>query len=314
MSSSPSPSDRPRAPQLVVVGSLNIDLIAQVATLPAPGETVGGARLLRRFGGKGANQAVAAARLGARVSMIGCVGDDADGRAYTAHLRDEGIAVEGLHRATGVPTGTALIAVDAHAENTIICAPGANDQLTAARVIACRRTIAAATRLLVQWEVPLPSVVAAIRMANRAGIPVQLNPSPWRDDFPWGRVRIDTLVVNENEARNLFGWAAAKPQLLGSRLAKLRVERLVLTRGARSTVAVTDGACRIIPTVRVKPVDTVGAGDTFAGACAVFLAAGVPFEEAVLRANAAGAAATLKPGAQEAMPTRSAVERLLRRR
>jgi ribokinase len=311
-SSAPSPR-RPRPPRLVVVGSLNVDLIARVARLPAPGETVSGLRLLRRFGGKGANQAVAAARQGATVSFIGCLGDDADGRAYAAHLRREGIGIAGVHRVPRQPTGAALIAVDARAENTIICVPGANGTLTGAQVSAHRGRISAADRLLLQWEVPAPAVLAAIRIANGAGVPVLMNPSPWRPGFPWGRVRIDTLVVNENEARELFGGDAGTPLRLGSRLAAFGLTRLVITRGARTTLAITEGDVAEIPTLPVTPVDTVGAGDAFAGACAAYLAAGCRFEDALARANAAGAAATLKPGAQEAIPTRRAVERLLRR-
>lgn len=302
-----------RPPRLAVVGSLNLDIIAQVARLPAPGETVPGTKLLRRFGGKGANQAVAAARQGAAVSLIGCVGDDADGAAYVARLAAEGIDPAGLHRTTLAPTGTALIGIDARGENAIICTAGANGRLGAAQVRAQHARIADADLLLVQWEIPRPALLAAIRIANRAGVPVLMNPSPWREDFPWGRVRIDTLVVNAAEARALFGRAAENPAALAIRLAACGVSRLAVTAGAAPTLLVAGGHSVAVPTLPVVPIDTVGAGDTFAGVLAAQLAGGADFAAAARHANVAGALATLKRGAQEGMPSRPAVLRALRR-
>ncbi len=288
-------------PRLAVVGSLNVDLIATVERLPRAGETIAASGLVRRFGGKGANQALAAARQGAQVSMIGCVGDDADGRAYREHFERQGIECTGLSVAKRELTGTALIAVDATAENLIVVAPGANGCLRAADVRRQREKIARAGALLVQLEVPLPAVLEAMRIANRAGVPVVFNPSPWRADFPWGGPRIDVVIVNEGEA---------------TALRKLRVAQigtLVITRGALPTRCLSPDGEFEVPALRVKPVDTVGAGDAFAGTLTTALAHGRTPREAIARANCAGALTTLQPGAQEALPNSRTVDQAVRK-
>lgn len=294
--------------RIVVVGSLNIDLIARVHRLPGPGETVAAHTLLRRFGGKGANQAVAAARQGAAVTMIGCVGDDADGAEYCKRLAvQEKINVHGIVCIAGEPTGTALIAVDGQGQNNIVVAAGANAKLTAAIIRASAKTIRRAKVLLTQLEAPLPAVLAAIRIANSATIPVVFNPSPLRNDFPWGDVALHTVIVNELEARQIFGCPvggiAKNLNKWRRQLAARRITQLLITRGARSTICLTNERYFTTPTLKVKPVDTVGAGDAFAGTFATRLAEGFPLEDAIVKANHAGALTTLKPGAQEAMPT-----------
>ena len=299
---------------MVVVGSLNLDLIAQVERLPAAGETVPARGLLRRFGGKGANQAVAAARQGATVTLIGCVGNDADGAAYREHLaRREGINVRSLRQIPRTPTGTALIAVDRHGQNSIVVVAGANARLTAATVRAPAAIFRRAQALLVQLEVPLPAVLEAMRLANAAGVPVVFNPSPLRADFPWGRVTLHAVIVNEIEAQQIFGRPVGNLERTAPawryELAERRISQLLITRGAKSTLCLTADRCFAVPTVRVRPVDTVGAGDTFAGKFTARLAEGCALAEAVALANCAGALATLKSGAQEAMPTRRATQR-----
>jgi len=170
---------------------------------------------------------------------------------------------------------------------------------------------------VLQFEVPMPTVVAAVRLANRAGIPVVLNPSPWRPGFPWGRCRVDTLIVNDGEAQAIFDLPvrslSSRRSAWLSGLRRRGVTRLVITRGAQSTLVLTEQTFLEVPTLRVRPVDTVGAGDAFAGTFAVGLAGGGGLEAAVRQANCAGALATLKAGAQEAIPTRSAVQKALRR-
>src|SRR5437870_4340835 len=198
-------------PKIAVVGSLNIDLIASVERLPVAGQTVAATSFSRRFGGKGANQAVAAARQGAAVSLIGCVGDDAEGRAYRQRLRAEGLVTTGISTTSQALTGTALIAVDRKGENIIVVASGANGQLTPAMVRTQERRIAPVHFLLLQFEVSMGTVVEAIRIANRAGVPVVLNPSPLRDGFPWGKCRLDTVIVNAGEAQAIFGLSLANP-------------------------------------------------------------------------------------------------------
>ncbi len=299
-------------PGIVVLGSLNVDLLAVVEHLPGPGETVRAHQLERRFGGKGANQAVAAARQGAGVSMLGCLGRDADGRGYRARLLHEGIGIGGIGRAATAGTGTALIAVEQSGENQIVVFPGANGELTAAFIRRRRRVIAAAGALLLQLEVPLPAVLEAMHVANNAGVPVYFNPSPWREDFPWGREALDTVIVNETEAKHLLGLpnlSETSPLTAGrAQLDRLRISCLVITRGAASTLACTLAETWEIPAHRVTSVDTVGAGDTFAGTYVARRLAGYSIPAALRSANVAAALSTLLSGAQEAMPTGMATD------
>jgi ribokinase len=272
--------------------------------------------LVQRFGGKGANQAVAAARQGARVAMIGCVGDDDNGRAYRRRLRTEGIDVTGISATGRALTGTALIAVDRGAENIIIVAAGANGELTPAAIRARRPQISSAAILLLQLEVPMPTVIEAVRLANRAKVPVVLNPSPLREGFPWGRCNLDTLVVNAGEAQAIFGLplgnSSAGLAKWQRALAHRRIERLIITQGARPTLCISASGHLKVPTLAVKPVDTVGAGDAFAGAFAARRAGGADVLSAIRYANCAGALATLKAGAQESIPKKALTERALR--
>lgn len=313
------------APRIVVVGSLNIDYIAAVEKLPAAGETVFATGLVQRFGGKGANQAMAAAAQGAKVSMIGCVGADDHGRAYCKRLRGAGIHAAGIATTKKALTGTALIAVDKSAENVIVVAPGANNYLSPTDLLKQRRLIAAAHALLLQQEIPTATIVEAIRMANRAKVPVFLNPSPLRKDFPWGKVQIEVLIANEGEAQAIFGKQQSDWQ---RRLAPLRINRAIVTRGAKPTMCFDTHQQFQVPTIAVKPVDTVGAGDAFAGAFVACYteslnragtrstASDSPILSQLLAAirlaNCAGALATLKPGAQESIPSRIATEKAAR--
>lgn len=305
---------RAAAASLVVVGSLNVDLIATVKRLPAPGETVPATGLERRFGGKGANQALAAARQGANVTLIGCLGDDPDGRDYRNHLRREGINCSTVNTVRG-GTGSAFIAVDAKGENQIIVIPGANAALTAPTLKVQRARIEVARALLTQLEVPLESVVEAVKLANGRQVPVILNPSPCRSDFPWGKVRVDVLIVNAGEAREIFGADAADmPEAVKDWQEKLKAKNvgvLIVTRGDKSTLVLHGEGFKKVATHAVRPVDTVGAGDTFAGAFATYHAEGMPLLECVRWANAAGALATLKHGAQEGIPMRGDVQSAL---
>ena len=299
-------SDRP----LLVLGSMNVDLFARVHRLPGAGETVGGAELTRRFGGKGANQALAAALQGATVRMLGCVGSDGEGRAYREHLRRAGVDDSLVLSAAGHPTGTAFITLDKHGENQIVVVPGANGAVSEQQVLAASAEIAAAGALLAQWEVPTPAMAAAFTIAARQRVPVIFNPSPLQTDFPWGRWSLAALIVNETEALQLCGtsepaaWAAAR--------ARLGVETLIVTRGAASTWVCAGEGSFEVPTLKVAPLDTVGAGDAFAGTFAARRCEGASLRSAVAAANCAGALATQAIGAQESLPSRGAVEEALR--
>jgi len=298
--------------RIVVVGSLNMDLIARVERLPKPGQTVSATNLLQRFGGKGANQAIAAVRQQSIVSMIGCVGDDAAGSAYRDYLRQQGIDDSGVDTIAGVVTGTAMIAVDNAAENQIIVVSGANDMMDAGHVGRHEALIAAADVVLLQWEIPRPVVIETLRLAARHGTPVVMNPSPFRGAFPWGEHPLHTLIVNEGEAEAIFGQFGLNPiKWLQEALKSHGITRLVITRGAASTLGILETFHVEVPTLTVQPVDTVGAGDSFAGAYAACLAREMGFSDSLRHANAAGALATLMPGAQESIPCRSDVKRAL---
>lgn len=281
-----------------VVGSANLDLVANVDVLPAPGATVLATGYAEHAGGKGLNQAVAAARLGASVAFVGSVGDDAAGAALTAVMRAEGINVAALRTVRGAPTGRALINVDARAENSIVVVAGAN-ALTDDSVA---DVLPDATVVLAQLEVPLVAVVAAFRMARERGATTVLNPAPARDLPDDVLALVDVLVPNEGEAAALGGAA---------RLRSLGVSAVVTTLGPRgASVEWRDGTVAV-PPFPVSPVDTTGAGDAFIGVLCAEMARGADVTSAARTAAAAGALATTRPGAVPSLPTRTEVLRLL---
>jgi len=275
-------------PHLIVVGSSNTDLVIQCARLPKPGETLLGGAFARFAGGKGANQAVAAARAGARVTFIGAHGNDDFGRAAKAGLRREGIDVRYFRERRQVPSGIALILVGGRdRQNLIAVARSANDTLSAADVRAARSVFRQADAVVAQLEVPLAAVQAAAELAASAGIPFILNPAPARK-LPANLLRlVDTLTPNEHEV-GVVGKGA---------------RRTVVTLGARG---VRVGKQRI-PAPKVKPVDTVGAGDCFTAWLAVGIAEGLSLEDAARRAVNAASIAVTRPGAQPGMPYRREV-------
>ena len=286
------------AARIVVLGSLNVDLVTRVPALPRAGETVIGDRLLTFTGGKGANQAVAAARLGGRVAMVGRVGRDAGGDALLRQLALDGVDSAGVERDGEEPSGAALIMVGPDGENLIAVAPGANGHVGDADV---ERALGAAGPdglLVLQLEIPLAAAARAIGAGRR----VLLNAAPATADLPPGLLRgLEALVVNESEAAALLGGAAAGVEAArelhaaGARLA-------VVTLGAAGAALCDAGGARLAEPFRVAAVDTTAAGDAFVGALAVGLAAGRPAAEAVRFANAAGAAAATRAGAQESLP------------
>lgn len=294
---------------VTVLASLNIDLVASVESLPSSGETVQATQLTKFFGGKGANQAVAAARQGAAVSIIGCVSNDAEGRNYQKRLQVEGIDVSAIRRHHEALTGTAMIGVDAKGENLIMVAQGANGKLTAGWVRENQRRIETANYLLLQFEVPREAILEAIQLATAAEVPVIVNPSPFDRHFPWLTVKADTIIVNETEAERLFSLspnslnAQCSPWLKAMRAHA--IDQLIITRGVRPTLVLVRKTEQFleVPMIKVSPIDTVGAGDTFAGTLASALSNGLPLEQALTQANTAGALATLAPGGQEAMPS-----------
>ena len=289
--------------RVTVMGSLNVDRLWRVQRLPGAGETVFATEARLEFGGKGANQAVAAARHGSRVAMVGALGDDADGRMYREHLRSEGVSAEWVAMLPGVATGAAFICVDRKGENQIIVDPGANGKLSTGYVSEALAVLLPQTDVLVVGlECPLQVALTALRAAAAAGVCAVFNPSPVLPEFPWGSVPIEVVIVNEHECAAVF--AQPEPQ----EAARCAVRNLIVTQGSSPTVWVGAEGVLPVPAYPVQPLDTVGAGDTFAGTLAARRAEGAPWTDAIRIANIAAALSTLGVGAQAPIPRRAEVE------
>jgi len=297
-------------PRILVIGSANVDLTVAVARLPAPGETVSEGDLLVNHGGKGANQAVAARRLGADVRFIGCVGDDPSGRAIHEALASEGIGVAGLTTTTTAATGTALIVVDAAGRNQIAVAPGANRALTAEMVEARAEDLEWAQVVVCQLETPLPTVRWALVEARRRGALTVLNPAPVPPAplDPWPP--IDFLTPNAGEAARLSG-VDTDVSAAAAALRRHGFGAVVITLGERGGFVDSGTERFAFPAFAVNAVDTTAAGDAFNAALAVALAEGRPLAAVVRFAGAAGALTCTRRGAQASLPARVEVDRLL---
>ena len=298
-------------PIVTVVGSLNVDYVATVGRFPSPGETIAAADLEVVFGGKGANQAIAAARQGCEVRLLGSVGNDEMGASYRKYLVGEGISVDTVRTVADARTGSAFINVDDSGENTIVVASGANGMTSEDQVKAAASCIAGSRVLLAQFEVPLAAVVTAFSIANREGVVTVLNPSPIRSTFPWRDVSVGYLIVNEGEADAIFEFVPYGPFDAGNLrtlLEEMRVRTLIVTRGSESTLVYAPESFFEVRTLPILPVDTVGAGDAFAGCLAARLADGESIRDAVRAANCAGALTALGAGAQAPIPGREKVD------
>ena len=295
---------------VVVVGSSNIDLIASVDRLPSPGETLLGHRVVQSFGGKGANQAVAAARAGAEVGFLSKVGHDPHGDLIEQHLTTQGLSRIVLLRDAAAQTGVAMILVDAAGENQIVVVPGSNQQLTPADVQRHAELISGARVLLVQMEIPIETVQESLRLAKHHGLLTILNPAPACPLPPECFSMIDILTPNEREACVLSG--VTDPTEAAGILVNRGVGTVVVTRGAEGALVSRGKDVLHVPAFIVDAIDSTGAGDAFSGAFACGLAEGLSIEEALEMAVAAGALATTGHGAQAAMPTRSDINRLRR--
>jgi len=326
--------------KVTVVGSINIDLVTQVTSFPRPGETILGGDLQTIAGGKGANQAVAAARLGAEVTMVGRVGDDVFASQLKTNLAAEGIgrvgddvfasqlktnlAAEGIDvthvsASSDTASGVALILVDKEGQNNIVVASGANARVTPEDVDQAVEAIATAEVLLLQLEIPLESVCRAAEIAQKHGVKVILNPAPARP-LPVDLLSlIDILIPNESEASLLMsaldGSPTMSPKELLPSAAKLRsfgVEAVILTAGEQGAFLVEAGGTRRFPAFSVKQVvDTTAAGDAFVAGLATAIAEGKQLAEAVLWGNAAGMLTVTRAGAQPSLPSRTEIAALL---
>jgi ribokinase len=277
----------------VVVGSLNVDHTAQVEHLPRPGQTVIARAYRRALGGKGFNQAVTAARQGAEVVLVGCVGDDDGGEELLGALRREGVSTAFVRRHADLPTGRAHISVDALGNNSIVVVPGANGGASFPSA-----ALEGASVLLAQLEVPLTVVTAALAAAHAAGVTTILNPAPARELSNELLQHVDYLVPNEVESQHLgqvsFGGTA------------------IITQGERGAMVLRAGERdRRVPPVFVEPVDTTGTGDAFCGCFAAGLALGLSLDDALRRAAAAGAHAATIAGAMPSLPYADDVDALL---
>ncbi len=301
----------PNAPRIVVVGSTNTDLVATVPHLPFPGETVLGGALQTVAGGKGANQAVAAARLGGQVTFIARIGDDAFGTVSLEGFRRDGIDTRFVSVTPGIPSGVALISVnETTGENTIVVAPGANAYLSPEDVDAAAEAFDGADAIVLSLEVPLETITRAAAMGKERRIPVLLNPAPARTLSPELLANIDLLTPNETEAAFFAGETGEKEDVeaLAAQLMTLGIGAAVVTVGSAGALLATPDGIEHIPGIPVQAVDTVAAGDTFTGALAVEIAAGRSYRDAVRFANAAAALKVTRRGAQPGIPTRGEVE------
>ncbi len=304
-------------PRLLVIGSANLDFTVAVERLPGEGETVSGGALLISHGGKGANQALAARRLGAEVRLIAQLGQDAIGDRIVGHLTSAGLPAEGLRRDPDTATGVALIMVDRAGRNQIAVAPGANRTLTRERLHPLESWIEWADLLLCQLETPLETVRWALGEARRLGRRTILNPAPPRplpdDLYPL----VDVLTPNAGEALALGGVTGGGRDTIreaAQRLMRKGTRVVIVTLGADGALLVTPEDAIHVPGFSVDAVDTTAAGDAFTGALATALGSGTPPRDAVRFANAAGALTCTRRGAQESLPDRAAVEALLRPR
>lgn len=295
---------------VLVVGSANADLTVRVDRRPGAGETVLGTDLVESAGGKGANQAAAAARIGGRTALLARVGGDAYGELLLGAQRAAGTDVTPVIVDEAARTGTAMIIVDPDGDNSIVVSPGANAALTPQDVAAAKDTIAASAVVSLQLEIPMESVRAAAAAAEQAGARVVLNPSP----APAAALApellsvADPLVVNEHEARQLSGLTDGTPAQWAQALRDLGARSVVVTLGGEGALVLDASGAETVPGVRVKAVDTTGAGDAFTGALATRLARGDTLPGAARFAVRVGAAAVTKPGAQPSYPTRAELE------
>jgi ribokinase len=304
------------SPHILVIGSANVDFTVKVERLPQLGETVSGGDFLLSYGGKGANQALAAHLAGAPVFMIARIGRDTNGELLYQHLTAVGLNPQGLLRDPEVPAGVALIMVDSQGHNLIAAAPGSNRRLSVVDVQALEAKAFPGGILLTQLETPSETVEYGLRRALEAGMTTVLNPAPGRplrEDF----LALPHIITpNETEASLLSGITVTDldtARQAGDRLLAMGCQTVIITLGAQGALLARRGEVRHFPAFPVTPVDATAAGDAFSGTLAAALFEGLVLDQAIVRANAAGALCVTKRGAQEALPTRQEIEALLAR-
>lgn len=302
-------------PQIAVVGSINMDLVFKTPRMPAPGETLMGHSFHLVHGGKGANQAVAAARMGAEVHFVACVGDDVNGQSCLQALTQDGISLDHIRVIADTATGVAGILLDDAGQNCIVLTTGANALLNQADIARASNTIAQTKLLLCQLETPLATVVQALNVAKQADVKVVLNPALAQALSDQILAQVDYLVLNETEAAELSGLAVTDVESAALAAAKLQqrgASVVLVTLGALGMWVAALDSSYFLPAFKVEVVDTTAAGDTFVGSFAVAIAEGKDLRAACMLAQSAAALAVTKFGAQTSIPMRDAVEQQMR--
>ncbi len=302
---------------IIVFGSINMDLVAKTPRLPVAGETLQGYEFFTAPGGKGANQTVAAARLGVPTQMVGRVGGDEFGRQLLVGLQAAGVQTDGVLVDEATSSGVAVITVDDAGENNIIIIAGANGRLNETDVERLSSRLPGAAALLMQFEIPMPVVQQAAQAAHSAGVPVILDPAPVRDVPTELYPLVDIITPNQLEASGLVGFPVDGQETAAKASAELRqrgVGTVIVKLGAQGVFCATAEETFFVPAFSVQAVDTVAAGDAFNGALAVALTEGRPMREAVVWGAAAGAISATKAGAQPSLPNRETFDAFLQER
>jgi len=297
---------RRHPPRLVVLGSINMDLVVHCQELPVPGQTIMAESSSEFCGGKGANQAVAASLAGGEVTIIGAVGSDAFADRLIDNLKTHGVDCESVSRCDDHASGLAVIAVDSRGQNSIMVVPGANAAVTPDRVRAAESIIKESDCLMVQLEIPVESVLEGIRIARKHGIRVIVDPAPAPTDFPTSLLEVDFICPNETEATALTGLPVTTVEQATAaaiRLHELGAKVVAITMGEKGTLLHHDGKSTLVPAIRVEAIDATAAGDAFAGALAVRWAQTDDLLDAVSFANTAGGIAASRHGAQDSIAT-----------
>jgi len=304
-------------PTIVVVGSSNMDLVVKSPLIPAKGETILGGDFIMTPGGKGANQAVAAAKLGAEVFFVAKLGDDIFGRQSLSNFQNVGVKTDYVEQTKDVPSGVALITVDEAGDNVIVVAPGANLKLSPDDVKKAQSTVASSGAVAAQLEVPLETVEFAARMANDAGVPFILDPAPAQklsDEF---LRMVDVLTPNETEAEILTGIKVTdedSAMVAAKDLLQRGVKAVILTMGSKGYLLATKDEAQFVPSVKVDAVDATAAGDAFTGSLGVGMAQSKTLKDAALFASYVAALSVTKMGAQSSMPDAEQVENFIKQK
>lgn len=299
---------------ILVIGSSNVDLIMKMERLPEKGETLTDCTFMQTFGGKGANQAVAAARSGGKVSFVSCVGDDDFGHSMIANYQNDSIATDFVFKIKGVPSGTALIMIGGDGNNYISVAPGANYALEKQHIDTAREVIQGSGLILLQFEILKDTLQYVLDTAHEASVPSMLNFAPAKQLDPQYLTMVSILVLNETEAQYLTGIPAISPDNASDAAKHLLakgIKSVIITLGINGSYVCSEDFTGFVPAFKVKAIDTTAAGDVYCGSLATALMEGMPFQSAVRFSSAAAALCVTKMGAQISAPTRKDIDNFM---